>query len=151
MKRFFGPTSFTALLAGVVFGIGLTLSGMTQPAKVIGFLDLFGNWDPSLAFVMGGAVIVHALTRPLVLRRTQPIAAASFRLPNLTAIDGRLVAGASLFGLGWGLVGICPGPGIVGLGSGDSYFLVFFPAMLVGMLIHGRLAARPSPSAEPRA
>ena len=89
MKRFFGPTSFTALLAGVVFGIGLTLSGMTQPAKVIGFLDLFGNWDPSLAFVMGGAVIVHALTRPLVLRRKQPIAAPSFRLPSLTAIDGR--------------------------------------------------------------
>ena len=151
MKRFFGPTSFTALLAGVVFGIGLTLSGMTQPAKVIGFLDLFGNWDPSLAFVMGGAVIVHALTRPLVLRRKHPITAASFRLPSLTTIDGRLVAGASLFGLGWGLVGICPGPGIVGLGSGDSYFLAFFPAMLAGMLIHGRLAARPSPAAEPGA
>jgi len=120
---------------------------MTQPSKVIGFLDLFGNWDPSLAFVMGGAVIAHALTRPLVLRRNRPIAAPAFKLPAATQIDARLLGGASLFGLGWGLVGICPGPGIVGIGSGATYFLLFFPSMLLGMLLY-RMTGKAKPSGE---
>lgn len=147
MKSFLKPSVITALLCGALFGVGLTLSGMTQPGKVIGFLDLFGDWDPSLAFVMGGAVIAHALTRPFVLRRSRPVTAASFKLPTVTTIDARLIGGASLFGLGWGLVGICPGPGIVGLGSGATYFLLFFPCMLLGMVLY-RAISKTDPPAE---
>jgi len=125
-----------AFLAGALFAIGLTVAGMTQPAKVIGFLDVTGAWDPSLAFVMVGAITVHAVTRRLVLRRRAPFGAAAFDEPNARSIDAPLVAGAALFGVGWGAAGYCPGPAIVSLGTGSREALVFVAAMAVGMMAH---------------
>jgi uncharacterized protein len=129
-----------ALLAGLVFGIGLLMSGMTDPAKVQGFLDLFGRWDPSLAFVMGGAVVVAIGAFALAKRRAaagrkswsgQPI-----ELPTADAIDARLVGGGVLFGIGWGLAGFCPGPALVAVSGGFGPALWFVPAMLAGMVLH---------------
>lgn len=149
-----GPNShllgwLSAASAGVIFAVGLALSGMTQPSKVIGFLNIFGDWDPSLAFVMGGAVVVHALTRPLIMRRSRPLLGARFEVPSQTTTDGRLVIGAALFGLGWGLVGICPGPALVGVSSGQELFLLFSAAMIVGMWAH-RLVMPPTVRDAPR-
>lgn len=129
-----------ALAAGVVFGIGLIAGGMTDPAKVQGFLDLFGRWDPSLAFVMGGAIAV-AVGAFALARRRQARGAASWSgepidLPSSTAIDARLIGGGVLFGIGWGLAGFCPGPAIVAAASGYGPALWFLPAMLAGMLAH---------------
>ena len=135
--------------AGVIFATGLALSGMTQPSKVIGFLDIFGDWDPSLAFVMGGAVLVHALTRPLIMKRSAPVLGANFDTPAQSTIDARLLFGAALFGLGWGLVGICPGPALVGIGSGQEMFLLFVGAMIVGMWAQ-RVLAPQRKGSEPR-
>ncbi len=101
-----------ALLCGLVFGVGLAVSGMTDTAKVLGFLDVSGHWVPDLAFVMGGAVCVTLLAFPLVLRRAKPLLSASFSLPLNKAIDGRLLGGAAIFGIGWGIYGYCPGPAI---------------------------------------
>jgi uncharacterized membrane protein YedE/YeeE len=118
---------------GLLFGIGLVFSGMSDPAKVLNFLDLFGTWDPSLAFVMGGAVIVAFVGYRLVFRRGQPIAGEQFHLPMRDDIDRRLLAGSATFGIGWGLGGFCPGPALTALGLGASGTLVFVPAMILGM------------------
>ena len=126
-------TVFTSLLAGLVFGLGLIVSGMANPAKVLGFLDLAGAWDPSLAFVMAGAIAVAAVTFALAKRRTVSLLGTDMRLPNSRDIDRRLVIGSVLFGIGWGVAGFCPGPGLVALGMGEPKALVFVGAMLVGM------------------
>lgn len=134
------------LLIGLIFGAGLVISGMADPAKVTNFLDLFGSWDPSLAFVMGGAVVVAFFGYRVVLSRPAPLVGGNFHLPTSTAIDSRLVVGPAIFGLGWGLSGFCPGPALTGLGLGQAGTLAFVPAMLIGMwaarlaLVRSRLA-----------
>ena len=125
-----------ALLSGLVFGLGLIAGGMTDPTKVKGFLDLFGAWDPSLALVMGGAIAVGAFAFAAAKRRTTSWTGERMELPAITLIDGRLVVGGALFGIGWGIAGFCPGPAIVALGSGWGAAWIFVGAMLVGMLIH---------------
>ncbi|HMR31702.1 MAG TPA: YeeE/YedE family protein [Geminicoccaceae bacterium] len=120
-------------LLGLLFGVGLVVSGMADPARVLGFLDPLGNWDPSLAFVMAGAVSVAFVGYRLAFRRGRPVLASSFQLPARTAIDPRLVVGAGIFGIGWGLGGLCPGPALASLGLGSPGVLVFVPAMLLGM------------------
>lgn len=126
--------SFLVNLAlGLLFGIGLVVSGMSDPAKVLNFLDLFGTWDPSLAFVMGGAVVVAFVGYRLVLRRDKPIAGGRFHLPNRSDIDGRILVGPAIFGLGWGLGGFCPGPALTALGLAAPGTLAFVPAMFAGM------------------
>ena len=120
-----------AAAAGVLFGVGLLVSGMTVPAKVTGFLDVGGAWDPSLAFVMAAAIGVHAPLAALVRRRARPLFGDRFHLPPQAAIDLPLVAGAAIFGVGWGLSGYCPGPAIVSLGSGALGVLVFVAAFVV--------------------
>ncbi len=127
-----------SLLAGVIFGIGLTLSGMTDPSRVRGFLDLFGNWDPTLAFVMGGAIPVMAVAWLVQARMSKPAADTAFFLPGTKQLDGKLAIGAVLFGVGWGLAGLCPGPAIVSLATATSITSVgtFVLAMIVGMLLH---------------
>lgn len=124
-----------AAIAGAVFGAGLLVSGMTQPAKVIGFLDVTRGWDPSLGFVMAGAVAVYALAfRRIVRARRTPLFDRRFHLPTRADLDLRLVAGAAIFGVGWGLGGLCPGPGLVAAAGGSTAGLAFVAAMLVGML-----------------
>ena len=135
------PTFF-ALLAGAVFGIGLIVSGMADPAKVLGFLDLFGSWDPSLAFVMGGAILVGVLAFAVARRRAVSLLGLQMRLPKATQVDRRLVGGALLFGIGWGIAGFCPGPALVALGMGEHKALVFVAAMLAGMGIFELLERR---------
>jgi uncharacterized membrane protein YedE/YeeE len=126
--------SFLVNLAlGLLFGVGLVISGMADPAKVLNFLDLFGAWDPSLAFVMGGAVIVAFVGYRLVLTRDRPIIGGSFHLPTRNDIDARVIAGPAIFGIGWGLGGFCPGPALTALGLGATGTLVFLPAMILGM------------------
>lgn len=126
--------SFLVNLAlGLLFGTGLVVSGMADPAKVLNFLDFTGSWDPSLAFVMGGAVVVAFLGYRLVQRRRAPVAAERFHLPTARGIDERVVVGPAIFGLGWGLSGFCPGPALTGLGLAAPGTLAFVPAMLVGM------------------
>lgn len=127
------PRVLVALAAGLLFGLGLTISGMINPAKVLGFLDVAGHWDPSLAFVMVGAIAVAAIGFALGQQRPAPICASSFSGPTETRIDIRLVSGAVLFGIGWGLVGYCPGPALASLGFGSWRTLLFVAAMLVGM------------------
>lgn len=122
-----------SLLAGAVFGGGLLLSGMTQPAKVINFLDVLGSWDPSLAFVMAGAIAVHFLAYRLVPRLPKPIWGARWSLPTRRDVDLRLLGGAALFGAGWGLGGYCPGPALTSAVAGASSTLLFTGAMLAGM------------------
>ena len=126
---------FTALLAGLVFGFGLIASGMSNPAKVLGFLDLAGAWDPSLAFVMGGAIGVGVLAFGVARTRTASLLGAPLKLPTARQIDRRLVGGSVLFGIGWGVAGFCPGPALVALGIGEIKALVFVAAMLVGMAL----------------
>jgi uncharacterized membrane protein YedE/YeeE len=122
-----------AFLAGLVFGIGLLLSGMADPAKVLGFLDLAGDWDPSLALVMAGAIAVAAVGFAVARRRTNSLLGAPMQLPTKRTIDRRLVVGSTLFGAGWGLAGFCPGPALVALGMGEAKAIVFVVAMLAGM------------------
>jgi uncharacterized membrane protein YedE/YeeE len=129
------PHALGALLAGVVFGLGLAVSQMINPAKVLGFLDFAGAWDPSLAFVMAGALGVTAVGYRFALKRPAPLLAARFDLPTLRQIDGRLLAGAVIFGIGWGLVGFCPGPAIASLALGVKESLIFVGAMLAGMAL----------------
>ncbi|MGR3890006.1 YeeE/YedE family protein [Pseudomonas sp. 1152_12] len=124
---------FYAWVAGLVFGIGLLVSGMTNPAKVIAFLDVSGRWDPSLAFVMGGAIAVAAVGFKFARTRTQSLLGLPMNLPTARNIDRRLVMGSLLFGVGWGVAGICPGPALVLLGSGLPQGVVFVIAMLAGM------------------
>jgi uncharacterized protein len=123
------------VVAGVLFGIGLAISGMADPEKVLNFLDLTGTWDPSLAFVMVGAIAVTALGFALVTRRSAPVLEARFELPAKSPVDIRLVTGAAVFGIGWGLGGYCPGPAIASLALGASGTLVFVPAMLAGIAL----------------
>lgn len=123
--------------AGLVFGIGLIVAGMADPAKVLGFLDLAGNWDPSLAFVMGGAIAVGVPAFALARRRAASLLGRPMQLPDTRHVDRRLVGGNLLFGIGWGLAGICPGPALVLLGSGSAKGVLFVLAMLAGMLLHG--------------
>ncbi len=125
----------SSLLAGLVFGLGLIVSGMANPAKVLGFLDLAGPWDPSLALVMGGAISVGFFAFLLARNRARSILGAEMKLPNARHIDRRLVLGSALFGMGWGVAGFCPGPGLVALGMGESKALVFVAAMLAGMAV----------------
>jgi uncharacterized protein len=129
----------TGLLTGLLFGAGLALSGMTDTSKVIGFLDIFGAWDPDLMWVMGGALAVTLLGTPLVLSRAKPVLAASFSLPLSTAVDRRLILGGALFGVGWGLWGYCPGPAVAALAYGEWSTMIFLGAMIVGMWLAGRL------------
>lgn len=118
---------------GLLFGAGLVVSGMADPAKVLNFLDLYGTWDPSLAFVMGGAVVVAFVGYRLVLTRDKPIIGSSFHLPTRNDIDIRVIAGPAIFGIGWGLGGFCPGPALTALGLGAPGTLSFLPAMILGM------------------
>jgi uncharacterized membrane protein YedE/YeeE len=137
-------------LVGLLFGLGLLLSGMADPAKVLGFLDLFGSWDPSLAFVMAGAIAVGVFAFALAKRRTTSFFGDAMHLPKATQIDRRLVLGSLVFGAGWGLAGFCPGPALVSMASGEFKAAIFVAAMVVGMLMHGwaeRLLARPAAAA----
>ena len=127
---------------GLLFGIGLILSGMTDPGKVIGFLDLAGTWDPSLAFVMGGAILVGVFAFALAKRRTRSLLGGAMHLPTSRDIDRRLVLGSLAFGAGWGLAGFCPGPAIVSLGAGQPKAVVFVVAMVAGMALYELLQGR---------
>jgi uncharacterized membrane protein YedE/YeeE len=135
-------TVFTSLLAGLVFGLGLIVSGMANPAKVLGFLDITGAWDPSLAFVMGGAIAVGLPVFALARRRARTFLGADLKLPTARQIDRRLVLGSLAFGIGWGIAGFCPGPGLVALGMGQAKGAVFVAAMLAGMAVFERVERR---------
>lgn len=123
----------TALLVGLLFGLGLIVSGMTDPSKVLGFLDLAGSWDPSLGFVMGGAILVGAIAFRLAGKRGQSLLGQPMRLPTATEIDRRLVLGSLTFGAGWGLAGYCPGPALASVATGEPKAILFTVAMLAGM------------------
>ena len=125
-----------AFLAGLVFGVGLLVSGMTDPGKVIGFLDLAGAWDPSLAFVMGGAVLVGLFAFAFAKKRTRSFFGGAMHLPHNRDIDNRLVGGSLVFGIGWGLAGFCPGPALVSFAAGEEKAAIFVAAMLIGMLLY---------------
>lgn len=131
-----------ALLSGLVFGLGLLLSGMANPEKVLGFLDLAGPWDPSLALVMAGAIAVGVIAFRLAASRQLSLLGTEFRLPSKTDIDRRLVIGSLLFGAGWGLAGFCPGPALVAVGAGQIKAVVFVVAMLIGMALFTLLEKR---------
>jgi uncharacterized membrane protein YedE/YeeE len=122
--------------AGSLFAIGLAVGGMTQPSKVVGFLDVTGDWDPSLIFVMGGAILTYFPLFWWISRRGVPLFAAQYLVPSKRSVDARLLLGAALFGIGWGLVGFCPGPALVSAGSGAAPAFLFSAAMIVGMLLH---------------
>lgn len=126
---------FTSLLAGLVFGLGLIVSGMANPAKVLGFLDLTGAWDPSLALVMLGAIAVSFFAFLAAKNRTHSLIGADMKLPGARPVNRRLIGGSLLFGMGWGVAGFCPGPGLVALGMGEVKALVFVAAMLAGMVV----------------
>lgn len=134
-----------ALISGLIFGLGLIISGMANPAKVQNFLDLFGMWDPSLAFVMGGAVLITAPGYWLVRKRSKPFFASAFQIPTRKDFDKKLIIGSSIFGIGWGLIGFCPGPALTAIPFalfGDYAFqetLIFVVAMLLGMLMVQKL------------
>lgn len=140
-----------AFIVGLLFGLGLLLSGMSDPGKVQGFLDLFGQWDPSLAFVMGGAIAVGFFAFALAKQRTRSFLGGALHLPKSTQIDKRLVIGSLTFGVGWGLAGFCPGPSLVSMASGEVKGLVFVVAMVAGMLVFEWLerasALKPAPKA----
>ena len=134
-----------ALAVGLIFGLGLCLSGMVQPAKVIGFLDLAGNWDPSLAFVMGGAIVVALPAFLIARRRSAAWIGGAVDLPTAQAIDAPLVVGSAIFGIGWGLAGVCPAPGVVDLGFLSPGAAIFVVSMAAGMLIYRAAAGRRLP------
>ncbi len=142
---------FMALMVGLLFGIGLIVSGMTDPAKVIGFLDLAGSWDPSLAFVMGGAILVGVVAFGVARKRKRSFLGAPMRLPTATAIDRRLVLGSLAFGAGWGLAGYCPGPALASLASSGTKPLIFTLAMLAGMALFEALERISAARAQSRA
>jgi uncharacterized membrane protein YedE/YeeE len=134
--------ALVALLAGILFGVGLAMSGMTDTAKVLGFLDITGAWDPDLMFVMGGAVAVTLACFPLILKRVGPIFGDTFHVPTNRIIDRRLLTGAALFGVGWGIYGYCPGPALSALVYADMKTLIFVLAMLAGMALANRVPAK---------
>lgn len=131
-----------ALFAGVLFGVGLVVAGMTLPTKVTGFLDFLGSWDPTLVFVMGGAIAVHATVYRMLQGRPSPFFAERFQLPTRKDVDARLVLGAAIFGVGWGLGGYCPGPALTSLVSGRLEVVVFLATMLGASWAVSRLEAR---------
>jgi uncharacterized membrane protein YedE/YeeE len=133
--------AFAALLCGALFGVGLAIARMTDPLVVLGFLDVFGDFDPTLAFVLLGATTTTAIAFHFVTRRARPILAVEFHLPATRTIDLPLVLGAAIFGVGWGLAGYCPGPALVGAGAGVSTALQFLPAMIAGAIAHRLVAA----------
>lgn len=135
-----------AFISAIVFALGLGISGMTQPEKVMGFLSPLKNWDPSLMFVMVGAIAVHALALRFILKRPHPIFETKFYIPTLRQLDLRLLGGAAIFGMGWGLGGFCPGPAITSLVSGSLGPLVFVGAMAVGMLLARLAEPKPAPA-----
>ena len=127
-----------AFASGIIFGLGLTISEMVNPARVIGFLDITGWWDPTLMFVMGGALAVTIPAFNLIMRRSQPLLDGQFILPTKRNIDRRLILGAAIFGIGWGLGGFCPGPALAALASGSPAIILFVLAMIVGQRLAGR-------------
>ncbi len=132
----------TALAAGTVFGLGLAMSGMLDPARVRGFLDIFGAWDPSLAFVLGGAVTVALAGMAVLKRLRRPAFDEGFHLPATSPVDRRLVLGSAMFGIGWGMAGFCPGPALASLSLGLAPVVLFVVAMLAGMTLHDRVWLR---------
>ncbi|GLS18170.1 membrane protein [Labrys miyagiensis] len=136
------PQAIVALGAGAIFGFGLSLSGMLDPVRVQGFLDIFGRWDPSLAFVLAGAVIVAFIGVRIARRLAHPVLDKDFHLPVARAIDPPLIIGSALFGIGWGLAGLCPGPALASLSLGLWQTALFVAAMITGMVLHDRLPAR---------
>jgi uncharacterized protein len=130
-----------AFASGALFGAGLAISGMTNRFVVLGFLDVFGDWNPTLAFVMAGAVAVTAIAFRLVLKLPAPACGGNFRVPAADIVDQRLIAGAAIFGVGWGLAGFCPGPVLVGAAAGLPDAWIFVPAMIAGSLIAGKVAS----------
>ena len=136
----------SAFAAGLLFGIGLIVSGMSDPGKVLGFLDVAGRWDPSLAFVMGGAILVGFFAFAFAERRTKAFLGGAMHLPRNRDIDNRLVGGSLVFGIGWGLAGFCPGPALVSFASGQAKAAVFVAAMLLGMLVYGALERLQKPA-----
>jgi uncharacterized membrane protein YedE/YeeE len=134
----------TAALAGLIFGLGLIISGMANPARVLAFLDVTGAWDPTLLCVMGGAVLVAAPAFALAARRGRSFTGAPLRLPAKTPINGPIVIGGAVFGMGWGLAGFCPGPAFIGIGAGSAKAMIFVAAMLAGMAIAQRYIRPPS-------
>ena len=133
-------------LVGLLFGMGLLLSGMTNPPKILAFLDLAGAWDPSLAFVMGGALVVAFVGFRLAARRRTSLSGEPFHVPGASAIDARLVFGSLIFGAGWGLVGLCPGPAIADLGFLDGRVALFVASMIIGTALYRGLARLPQPA-----
>jgi uncharacterized membrane protein YedE/YeeE len=134
---------FSALFAGLLFSVGLAVGGMTQPGKIVGFLDLFGGWDPALLGVMGGAVAINAVLFPLTTKKLrQPLFEPRFGIPTRRDIDLKLVLGAALFGVGWAMAGLCPGPGIAALATGDPTVVVFVGFMALGMLLEKGITSR---------
>ena len=131
----------TALIIGAIFSAGLAIAGMLNPSKVVGFLDIFGDWDPSLAFVMGGGILVNAIGHRFVMKRKAPIQCATFSMPTSTAIDKPLVIGSVIFGMGWGLAGLCPGPVVASLLLNGQAILPFFGLVIAGLLV-GRIVMR---------
>ena len=126
-----------AFVSGIIFAGGLVIGGMTQPAKVVGFLDVFGQWDPSLAFVMGGALLVNLLAYMFVVpSRSEPLVEESFHIPTRSDIDWRLIVGGAFFGAGWGIAGFCPGPALTALGSGKTDVMIFVASMAGGMYLY---------------
>lgn len=133
-----------ALVSGLLFGFGLSLGGMTQPAVVLGFLDIFGQWNPRLVFVMGGAVLTTAIGYRMVLRRPRPLLEATFQLPTTRRFDARLLGGAALFGIGWGIAGYCPGPALASLSGGAVSLVVLVVCMVGGWWLASQLPATKS-------
>lgn len=137
---------FSMFLSGLLFALGLIVSGMVNPAKVIGFLDLAGNWDPSLILVMVGGIAFTAPAFRFILKRPTPLFEHRFYLPTRVDIDRKLLGGAALFGVGWGMAGLCPGPSLTGLSSFNSSVALFVISMIAGMTIYRLVGERPSPS-----
>lgn len=131
-----------ALVLGIIFAIGLAVSEMINPARVIGFLDVAGRWDPTLLFVMAGALAVTVPLFPVILRRPKPLLAARFSLPSKARVDGPLLFGAAVFGVGWGLAGFCPGPALAALASGSPAVILFVLAMVGGQWLTSRFESR---------
>ena len=128
--------ALVALISGIIMGLGLCISQMANPAKVIAFLDVFGNWDPSLALVMAGALFVSTIAFRFILKRQKPVCGGQFSLPDKKEVDIQLMAGSALFGVGWGLAGFCPGPAFASLAYGVYESFIFVGSMLLGMVLH---------------